>query len=103
MSKSEFLRAAAKIEGVYVPSLYEPEYNPDGTLAAVKVSDGNEGTLPDGSVVFYGATLKAAQGALINVSMLYCSSQINTFGLVSAATNNIGNKIARFSNIITIQ
>ena len=46
--------------------------------------------------------LKAAQGALINVSMLYCSSQINTFGLVSAATNNIGNKIARFSNIITI-
>ncbi len=45
--------------------------------------------------------LKAAQGALINVSMLFCSSQINSFGLVASATNNIGNKITRFSNIIT--
>ncbi len=34
-SKEEFLKAAAKIEGVYVPSLYEIEYNPDGTVAAV--------------------------------------------------------------------
>lgn len=33
-----------------------------------KVSDGNEGTLPDGSVVFYGATLKAAQGGVEIVS-----------------------------------
>ncbi len=34
-SKEEFLKAAAKIEGVYVPSLYEIEYNPNGTVAAV--------------------------------------------------------------------
>lgn len=45
--------------------------------------------------------LKAAQGALINVSMLYCSAQVNSFGLVAAAVNNIGNKITRFSNIVT--
>lgn len=44
---------------------------------------------------------KAAQGALINVSMLYCSAQVNSFGLVAAATNNVGNKITRFSNIVT--
>ena len=31
-TKEEFLRAAAKIEGVYVPSLYNDEYNSDDTL-----------------------------------------------------------------------
>ena len=30
--KSEFLRRAAQIEGVYVPSLYEVSYNDDGTI-----------------------------------------------------------------------
>ena len=34
-SKEEFLREAAQIPGVYVPSLYEVSYNPDGTVAAV--------------------------------------------------------------------
>ena len=33
--KPRFLRAAARIPGVYVPSLYEPEYNGDGTLKCV--------------------------------------------------------------------
>jgi radical SAM family uncharacterized protein len=31
-TKSEFLRAAAKIEGTYVPSLYDVVYNEDGTI-----------------------------------------------------------------------
>lgn len=53
-------------------------------------------------VILRLGTLKAAQGALLSVSMLYCSSQINVYGLVSAATNNIGNKIGRFTNIITV-
>lgn len=34
-TKQDFLRAAAQIEGVYVPSLYQVEYHEDGTLAAV--------------------------------------------------------------------
>ena len=34
-TKEEFLREAAKIEGVYVPSLYEIEYNGDGTVKTV--------------------------------------------------------------------
>ena len=34
-TKEEFLRDAAKIEGVYVPSLYDIEYNGDGTVKAV--------------------------------------------------------------------
>ncbi len=38
--KEEFLLEVSKIEGVYVPSFYTPEYNPDGTLAAVKVREG---------------------------------------------------------------
>ena len=33
--KARFLREAAKIGGVYVPSLYEPSWNEDGTLAAL--------------------------------------------------------------------
>ncbi|MBQ9550161.1 MAG: TIGR03960 family B12-binding radical SAM protein [Lachnospiraceae bacterium] len=31
-SRKEFLREASKIEGMYVPSLYDVEYNEDGTL-----------------------------------------------------------------------
>ena len=38
--KAKLLAEAAKIEGVYVPSLYTPEYNPDGTLAAFKPQNG---------------------------------------------------------------
>ena len=34
-SKDAFLREVAKIEGVYVPSFYEHQYNEDGTLAAI--------------------------------------------------------------------
>lgn len=33
--KARFLREAAHIGGVYVPSLYEPSWNEDGTLAAL--------------------------------------------------------------------
>ena len=39
-SKPEFLRRAAQIEGVYVPSLYDISYNPDGTVAAITPKDG---------------------------------------------------------------
>lgn len=39
-SKGEFLRKAAGIQGVYVPSLYEVSYNEDGTLAAFTAKDG---------------------------------------------------------------
>ena len=34
-TKLEFLRDAAKIEGVYVPAFYDVSYNPDGTLFSV--------------------------------------------------------------------
>ena len=42
-TKAQYLRAAAQIGGVYVPSLYTPEYNADGTLSAVRASDGAPG------------------------------------------------------------
>lgn len=38
-SKQEFLCRAAKIEGVYVPSLYDVAYNEDGTVKSVTPSD----------------------------------------------------------------
>ena len=36
-SKEEFLREAAQIEGIYVPSFYEPVYRPDGTLEEMRI------------------------------------------------------------------
>ena len=44
-SKQEFLREAAKIEGVYVPSLYDFSYNADGTVAAITPKDGAPATV----------------------------------------------------------
>ena len=38
--KQTFLREAAQIEGVYVPSLYDVSYNDDGTVQAVTPKDG---------------------------------------------------------------
>jgi len=38
-SKDEFLRKAAQIGGVYVPSLYDVDYNPDGTVSAIIPKD----------------------------------------------------------------
>lgn len=34
-TKEEFLREAAKLEGVYVPSFYDVDYNEDGTVKAI--------------------------------------------------------------------
>ena len=44
-SKAEFLREAAKIEGVYVPSLYDVTYNEDGTVKAITAKDGAPKTI----------------------------------------------------------
>ncbi len=38
--REDFLREAAQIEGVYVPSLYEVQYHEDGTVASVTPKDG---------------------------------------------------------------
>ena len=39
-SKETFLSQVARIPGVYVPSLYDHEYNPDGTLSKILPRDG---------------------------------------------------------------
>ena len=39
-SKPDFLRRAARIEGVYVPSLYDVRYHADGTVASVTPLEG---------------------------------------------------------------
>lgn len=39
-SKEEFLKAAAKIEGVYVPAFYNFEYNEDSTIKSVEALNG---------------------------------------------------------------
>ena len=37
--KLAFLRRIAKLDGVYIPAFYEPEYNEDGTLKKMRVTD----------------------------------------------------------------
>ncbi len=44
-SKQEFLRRAAQIEGVYVPSLYDVEYNYDGTIKKYTPKEGAPATV----------------------------------------------------------
>ena len=39
-SKAEFLRAAAQLDGIYVPSLYDISYHDDGTVSAITPRDG---------------------------------------------------------------
>ena len=39
-SKQQLLRAAARLDGVYVPSLYDVTYHEDGTVAAITPKDG---------------------------------------------------------------
>lgn len=36
-SKEEYLKEICKLQGVYVPSFYEPVYNQDGTIAKIKM------------------------------------------------------------------
>ena len=43
--KQAFLREAAQIPGVYVPSLYDVSYKPDGTIQAVTPRDGAPATI----------------------------------------------------------
>lgn len=39
-TKAEFLEKAAQIEGIYVPSLYDVEYNEDGTVKSITAKNG---------------------------------------------------------------
>ena len=56
--RQAFLRAAARIEGLYIPSLYEVTYREDGTIAAFTPKDGAPATIrkriiQDMSKVYY--------------------------------------------------
>lgn len=42
-----------------------------------------------------------AQSTFIHFSILVCSSQINTYGIVASATNGIGNKVQKLINIFS--
>lgn len=57
-TRDEFLIAAAKIEGIYVPSLYDVEYNADGTVKSYTPKHGapaviNKRVVSDLNSVFY--------------------------------------------------
>ena len=57
-TRTEFLIAASKIEGIYVPSLYEIEYNENGTIKSITAKNGapekiNKRVVADLDSVFY--------------------------------------------------
>ena len=43
---------------------------------------------------------KALKFSAINLTMIFCSSQINSYGLIASATNSVGNKITKFCNVL---
>lgn len=43
--RPKMLERLARIEGVYVPSFFEPSYNPDGTIAKIEVHAGGKGSV----------------------------------------------------------
>lgn len=43
--KTRFLREAAQIDGIYVPSLYEYQYNDDGTIKSITALEGTPQTV----------------------------------------------------------
>ncbi len=57
-SRGEFLKAAAQIEGIYVPALYDITYNDDGTVNKITAKDGapavvNKRVVADLDNIFY--------------------------------------------------
>ena len=40
LTRAEFLKMASRIKGIYVPSLYDVTYNPDGTVREISPKDG---------------------------------------------------------------
>lgn len=57
-SRSEFLKAASQIEGIYVPALYDVTYNEDGTIEKITSKDGapevvNKRVVADLDNIFY--------------------------------------------------
>ncbi len=57
-SRSEFLKAASQIQGIYVPSLYDITYNADGTIEKITAKDGapdvvNKRVVADLDNIFY--------------------------------------------------
>ena len=54
-SRRDFLLAAAKIPGIYVPSLYEVTYKEDGTIASFAPTEaGSSGKSPETADYRYG-------------------------------------------------
>jgi len=53
LSKREFLRRAAGLEGFYVPSLYDVTYNADGTLASFAPNCAEAPVIPDLDTAYF--------------------------------------------------
>ena len=67
--RQKFLREAAHIEGIYIPSLYDVEYNEDGTLRSFTPRDGapavvRKRVMPDFDASYYP---KAFVGPMIEI------------------------------------
>ena len=75
-SRSEFLRAVAQIEGVYVPSLYRHEWNEDGTLASVTPLDGAPARVTKRIVQDLDTALYPTDGIVPNTEIVHDRSNL---------------------------
>ena len=75
-SRSEFLRAVAQIEGVYVPSLYRHEWHADGTLASVTPLDGAPARVTKRIVQDLDTALYPTDGIVPNTEIVHDRSNL---------------------------
>ena len=106
-SKAEFLRRAALIGGVYVPSLYTPEYNGDGTLKAMHAAPGAPERITKRIVTDFENTFGASSKGLTvthDGSGLFsekAQSDVVTVAVAAGAAGTSGNFSASGSVIVS--
>jgi radical SAM family uncharacterized protein len=77
VSRSAALRALAVIPGVYVPSLYEPRYNPDGTVAAVvRLDPAAPATIAGRIAADFETTVRGINQLVPNIGIVFDRAQI---------------------------
>jgi radical SAM family uncharacterized protein len=77
VSRAAALRALAAIPGVYVPSLYAPSYNPDGTIAAIERLDPAAPPTIGGRIAAdFETTVRGIRQLVPNIGIVFDRAQI---------------------------
>jgi radical SAM family uncharacterized protein len=77
VSRAAALRAIAAIPGVYVPSLYEPRYTPDGSISAIERLDPAAPAAVSGRIAAdFETTVRGIHQLVPNIGIVFDRAQI---------------------------